>query len=146
MKELKLNPDKIALELYKFLKPLLPELDVRIGARNLKDNDFSVIYCNTPVSVKDLEALGSTLVRIEIFNRKQKNGNEQISNTEKSGAVVRYGSIELYDMVLGALSDNMSGNTNLVIGDYSLSVKEVIKSQDKEFSYTWLLFNCTINY
>lgn len=146
IKELLLSPDKIALELYKFAGPLIPNVEVRPGARNMRSTDDTVVYCNSPFKIYDKESYGKTLSRIEIVNRKQSSGNEQIETLKDGLDIIRWGNIELYDYVIGAFSVAFSENKNVDIGIYSFSIDSVTNNQDKEFSYITVLFNCLINY
>ncbi len=146
IKELLLSPDKIALALYKFVDPLLADVDVKVGARNIRSVDETVIFCNSPFKIYDEDSYATTLSRVEIINKKQPSGNEQIETLKQGASIIRWGNIELFDYTLSAFSKAFEENKNVDIGNYSFSMDSVTSNQDKEYSYTWVLLNCLINY
>lgn len=143
-----LSVSTIEYELFSYVDPKLPLLEVFPGARNTKDNTQTVIFCNVPVSIKDKQAIGETIARIEIINRKQDNGVEQIATSKDgSGNVIRWGNMDLERMVMEALfpcEDGYPDDRDLVIGNYVFNLKDVRKQQDKDFTYIMVLLNCTI--
>lgn len=140
-----LSGSRLSYALYEYLAAQLPELTILPGERNTKDNPNTVIFCNDPVEVLDKEAVGTTFARIEIANRKQDNGLEYFQTTrDASDNVVRWGTIELTDMVLDSITP--TDGSDLVIGNYHLNIRAVKKGfKDADYTYVWIILNCVIN-
>lgn len=65
----KLDSGKLEIALYNFVSPLLSGICdfVKPGGRNASKNPDQSVYCNSPVQINDLDAIGKTIARIEIY-------------------------------------------------------------------------------
>jgi len=119
----KLDATKIETALYNLIRPLFTEVDVYVmgGSRNMDENPERQIYCNAPIDIKNLNAHGKTITRIEIYVRKLKG--------VKNGAELT----RIRDIVLDKLQDGIT------INGYRFSHTDEITGDDRaDFNYIFI--------
>lgn len=109
-----------------------------IGTRNKVINLDTEIYCNAPIEIKDQSAMAYTIVRFEIWNKLYNGFEQQTTTTNSDGSVLRYGDVELYNMIVEIFGESISS------GRYHFDYKGNAKVKDDDYSVQLINFYCKI--
>lgn len=120
----KLDAGKIETALYNFIRPMFEMDDVYVmgGTRNSSKNESKSVYCNAPIEIKDLNAYGKTVARIEIYVKK-------IDGIKNAAEISR-----IHDAIVGSLQKSVR------IEDYGFSYMNEIPGDDRA-GYNFIFIN-----